>query len=372
MHHPGKLLEALARKLRPHLIPSHRLAYRKLLARGLSERDHSKQIVCFDFADQAIDAVGGRYYFSLVRDVIDAGYFPVFIARRITLSSFGTSPMKSLLLHERLGVIRSLDELREPYFLITDRDFPKPTLAEKVVLVSYEPRLCEGENEIAFPVFVHPQIRVKTELPYTYAVTAKRPARLFFGGNTEEGKYDKNVIRDVYHMLTRREMLAVATSAMSGASIHRPQEVASWLASAEFHPFVLCETQHAMIPQDRWLEALAKADFFLACPGVGMPLCHNLIEALAAGAVPILQYGDYLPQPLEDGVNCLAFRNPAGLQEITAKVLTMSQEQICSLRGNVRAYYDEFLAPGCFAVRLFAGPQLETTLLLNAYRVPRK
>jgi glycosyltransferase involved in cell wall biosynthesis len=222
---------------------------------------------------------------------------------------------------------------------------------------------------VAFPVFAHPQITTRVKLPHDYPVEASRPARIFFGGNTVEGKYNKDVLRDVYRMLSRREMLDVVGAAVPP---HRPADAASWLAAAEFHPFVLCETQHCKIPQERWLEALAKADFFLACPGVGMPLCHNLIEAMAAGAVPILQYGDYLPQPLEDGVNCLAFRNPAGLQEITAKVLTMSQEQIRSLRGNVRGYYDEFLAPGRFAARLFARPQLETTLLLNAYRVPRK
>jgi hypothetical protein len=366
---PGKSLEATVRKLRPWLVPTYRRAFADMVSRGLGERREGERIVCCDFANPAIDAVGGRYYFSIVRDLIDAGYFPVFTARRATLSTFGTSRMKSLLLRERLGVVASLDELREPYFLITDRDLPKPALAEKVVVVSYEQRLCEGENEIAFPVFVHPQITTKVKLPPPYQGAEQRPARIFFGGNTEEGKYDKDVLRKVYHMLTRREMLE-ATAAVTPA--HRPPDAASWLASADFHPFVLCETQHCKIPQERWLEALCKADFFLACPGVGMPLCHNLIEALAAGSIPILQYAAYLPQPLKDAVNCLAFKNPAELQEITAKVLTMGQEQIHTLRGNVQAYYNEFLAPGCFAEKLFSGPRSERALLINAYRVPRK
>jgi glycosyltransferase involved in cell wall biosynthesis len=366
---PGKSLEAVVRKLRPWLVPSYRRAFAGLLARGLAERREGERIVCCDFSNPAIDAVGGRYYFSLVRDLIDAGYFPVFTASRATLSTFGTSRMKSLLLGERLGVVASLDEFREPYFLITDRDLAKPALAEKMVTVSYEPRLCAGENEVAFPVFVHPQITTKVKLPPAYQVGETRAARIFFGGNTEEGKYDKDVLRQVYHMLTRREMLEAAAAVTPA---YRPLDAASWLASAEFHPFVLCETQRCKIPQERWLEALGKADFFLACPGVGMPLCHNLIEALACGSIPILQYAAYLPQPLEDGVNCLAFQNSADLQEITAKVLTMSPEQIQALRGNVRAYYDEFLAPGRFAEKLFSGPQRERTLLINAYRVPRK
>ncbi len=366
--HFGKSLEAAVRKVRPWLKLEYRRAFAGLVARSLNERRPGERIVCCDFSNPAIDAVGGRYYFSLVRDLIDAGYFPVFTARRTTLSTFGTSRMKSLLLRERLGVVTSLDELKEPYFLITDRDLPKPELAEKMVVVSYEPRLCQGGDEMAFPVFVHPQITTKVTLPPVYQVNAPRPARIFFGGNTEEGKYDKDVLRQVYHMLTRREMLEAAAAVTPA---YRPVDAASWLASAEFHPFVLCETQHCKIPQERWLEALGKADFFLACPGVGMPLCHNLIEAMAAGAVPILQYGDYLPQPLEDGVNCLAFSDSTSLREITVKVLAMSQEQIHTLRGNVRAYYDEFLAPGRFARRLVASPSPYTVLLMNSYRVPR-
>jgi hypothetical protein len=113
-----------------------------MLVRGLGERREGEPVVCCDFANPAIDAVGGRYYYSLVRDLIDAGYFPVVTARRATLGTFGTSRLKSLLLTERLGVIRSLDELKEPYFLITDRAAPAPMLATRVVGVSHEKRLC--------------------------------------------------------------------------------------------------------------------------------------------------------------------------------------------------------------------------------------
>lgn len=365
---PGKSIETALRRMRPWLMPKYRRAYAALAARGLAERRAGEPILCCDFENPAIDAVGGRYYFSIVRDIVDAGYFPVFTARRATLSTFGTSRMKSLLLKERLGVIRSLDELKEPFDLLTDRDAPVPPNAKRVVRVSYEHRLCRADDDMAFPVFVHPQLAAKAELPVPVDVEAKRPARIFFGGNTEQGKYDMDVIRETYHMLSRREMLTEAIASMKPEMIHRPQNAAEWLASPEFHPFVLCETQHCRIPQERWLEALSKADFFLACPGVGMPLCHNLIEALAAGCIPILQYADYLPPPLTDRMNCLAFRDAAELRETIGAANTMHPGKVLELRANVRRYYDEFLAPGRFATRLLKGPR---TLILNAYRVPR-
>jgi hypothetical protein len=368
----GKKLEALFRRGRTYLSPAYRRAFDSMVARGMAQRLPVDRLVCCDFYDPRIDAVGGRYYFGLVRDLLDAGYFPVFTAVRETVSSFGTSRMKSLLLKERLGVITSLDELKEPYLLITDRDIPKPALADKMVRVRYEQRLCAGENEIAFPMFVHPQIATKVDLPPVFQPAQKRASRIFFGGNTEEAKYDNDVLRDVYGMLTRRQMLDIVCESVGEAAIHRPQSSDAWLTSQQFHSFVLCETQHCKIPGERWLDALAKADFFLACPGVGMPLCHNLIEAMAAGAIPILQYGGYLQRPLVNGVNCVSFTDSEDLRKVTTGVLAMSEEQVRALRENIRAYYAEFYAPGQFARSLFAEPLVERNLLMNAYRVPRK
>ncbi len=371
MKHFGKRLENFVRRLRPHLNPRYRRAYADLLARGMAGHRAGEPIVCCDFANPAIDAVGGRYYFSIVRDLIDAGYFPVFTARRATLSTFGTSPMKSPLLSERMGVIRSMDELKEPFFLITDRKAAVPPNVRMVVRVSYKWRQCQAADEVAFPVFVHPQLATKVKLPHAYEVAATRTTRLFFGGNTEEGKYNKNILHDRYDMLTRREMLAVACSAFADEHIHRPREAFAWLSSVEERSFVLCETQHCKIPQERWLDALAKADFFLACPGVGMPLCHNLIEAIAAGAIPILQYASYLPQPLEDGVNCLTFIDRESLGHAVQRAVSMQPAEIRQMRANVRAYHDEYLSPGRFTRMLLSGAGSGKTLLMNAYRVPR-
>ena len=363
----GKSLEAMVRKARPYFNPAYRHAFAALVSRGMSERREGEPIVCCDFSNPAIDAVGGRYYFSLVRDLIDAGYFPVFTARRGTLSTFGTSRMKSVLLAERLGVIASADDLKEAFFLITDDPDAAPAHAERIVVVDYEWRVCGEDNEIAFPFFMHPRIG---SVPRPDSGKA-RPARLFFGGNTEPGKYDKGVIRDTYGMLSRRDMLEVAAATIPAKDVYKPAEAAAWLASPEFHPFVFCETQHCKIPQERWLEALAKADFFLACPGVGMPLCHNVIEALAAGCIPILQYASYLTPPLQDRINCLVFRDAQSLGDVLSEVLTMSDHDIIRLRANVRAHYEAHLAPGCFTNRLFAGTPRKRVLLLNDYRVPR-
>jgi hypothetical protein len=360
----GKPIESLARKTRSYVRPSYRKAFSALLGRGMSERREGESIVCCDFRSQLIDDDGGRYYFGLVRDLIAAGFFPVFTARRATLSNFEARAFKALLLGERFGVVRSIDDIAEPFYLISDDPAAASEHAEKIVYVDYEWRVCQGADEIAFSYFVHPRVSL---MPAPKA-DHSRPSRLFFGGNTEPGKYDREVIRDIYGMLSRHQMLNVAIESIATHQIFKPSDAEAWLNSNEAHDFVFCETQHCKIPPQRWLEALAKADFFLACPGVEMPLCHNVIESLAAGAIPILQYGAYLSPPLEDGVNCLAFHDATGLRDVIDRALKMPQEEIQQLRAGVRAYHDEFLAPGSFAKRLLNGPRI---LLLNAYRAPR-
>lgn len=366
----GKSAEAWIRRLRPYLKPAYRKAHRQMMARGLGQRHGNEPLVVCDFTNPAIDAVGGRYYFSLVLDLIDAGYFPVFTDHRATVSTFGTSRIKSLLLDRRLGTVASLEEIGEPFLLITDSGATSPQ-AVRTVRVDYEARIPARPGELAFPVFVHPQIAVKDQLPLAYDPTGERPARIFFGGNTSEGKYDKNVIGKVYGMLTRREMLENVRGEVGESAVFRPHHASDYLEGEDARAFVLCETQVCRIPPERWLEALSKGDFFLACPGVGMPLCHNLVEAMAAGAVPILQYSRYLSPALEDGVNCLTFHDAVSLREVTSRVLAMSRDEVLELRRGTNAYYEENLAPGRFAKRLLVDSPEDPTLLINAYRVPR-
>jgi hypothetical protein len=366
----GRYFEKLGWGLRLHLHPAHRRAFRRMLSYGMKNHRDDDNVVACDFSNIAVDAVGGRYYAGMVRDFIEAGYYPVFVAHRATVSSFVTKGKKSMLLEKRFGVIRSLDELRKPYFLITDGSKPAPPLAAKVIRMVYERRLCRSEEDIEMPFFVHPYVGARIKLPHPYRIDEERKARIFFGGNTTEHRYSKNVIGENYGMLTRREMLAV-TIGTAGDGIHRPKDAIAWLSSNDFHPFVMFETQTGGIPRDRWIDALASADFFLACPGVEMPLCHNLIEAMAAGAVPILQYANYLPVHLENRVNALTFHDAASLRQAVETALGMSRDEVMRMRGNVHEYYQKHLAPGCFARRLFGGAATRRNLLFNAYRVPR-
>jgi len=80
------------------------------------------------------------------------------------------------------------------------------------------------------------------------------------------------------------------------------QDLLRWLQQpAASHALCLIDSRKVWIPVDRWLEVLSAFDCFIATPGYCMPHAHNLMEAVAVGTVPILQYHRHLHPPTGPG-----------------------------------------------------------------------
>ena len=105
-----------------------------------------------------------------------------------------------------------------------------------------------------------------------------------------------------------------------------------------------------------------QADFFLACPGTRMPLCHNLIEALSCGSIPIIQYHKYLTPELIDGENCLTFHDEDTLRQAIQRAMEMPETEILKMRAAALRYYEDNLTEGQFAKRLLDTPSKQVTL----------
>ena len=82
------------------------------------------------------------------------------------------------------------------------------------------------------------------------------------------------------------------------------------------------------IPNEKWLDVLAKSEFFVCAPGVIMPLCHNAIESMAVGTIPITNSPDWFFPSLIHLKNCIRFTISEDLLEKIELVLTMNQSQV--------------------------------------------
>jgi hypothetical protein len=135
------------------------------------------------------------------------------------------------------------------------------------------------------------------------------------------------------------------------------------------HRTKLVMVKGAWFTEREWLEVLASADFFVAAPGVIMPFSHNVVEAMAVGAVPILQYPELFSPPLEDGVNCIRYDGEDDLLARLERLFTLSDSVVAALRDNVVAYYETHLAPETAVATLMAKLPEVKTLYLNAEHV---
>ena len=113
-----------------------------------------------------------------------------------------------------------------------------------------------------------------------------------------------------------------------------------------------------------WLNNLSKADFFLCPPGYVMPMCHNTVEAMAVGTVPIINYPEWFRPSLRHMETCIAFNDESDLIAKINDVLGMDSEAIARMRRNVIDYYERHLDPTVFVKEIEARDRANVTVLM--------
>jgi|GEM_PF-2290281 len=127
--------------------------------------------------------------------------------------------------------------------------------------------------------------------------------------------------------------------------------------------------EHSQYPLsfDNFEEQLSASDFFIAPPGIGMPHCHNIMEAMSAGTVPITNYAEWFSPKLEDGCNCISFHDAEELKYCIEKALEMSEDQVKKMRQNARNYYVKYCSTEAVYNRLkpYFGKRERMMLITN-------
>ncbi len=202
---------------------------------------------------------------------------------------------------------------------------------------------------ILFPYPVHP-VHSNPDKQATVDELRDSPKkiRLFFSGDMKG--YNKSHVNYPEPKLPRLEVINTILESLPNNLLHvKDSQSAATLFSGPYSQnCAIIDTSMTWIDDRYWLDYLAKSDFFLAPPGIIMPMCHNIIEAMSVGAIPVTNYPEWFHPKLEHLKNCIAFSDKADLVEKVKLVLDMDREQIRSLRQNVIRYYQEFLKPARF------------------------
>jgi hypothetical protein len=189
---------------------------------------------------------------------------------------------------------------------------------------------------------------------------------IFFAGDFDKSRYAKPLLPDSFACLTRLHMSRVVREKIpEECRFPRTwQELENCYGS---NRIVYVDKDDFEVPRERWRETLASFNFFLAHPGTDMPLCHNIVEAISVGCIPILQegYAKVLHASLKSGVNCLIFRDEADLCAKLREGLSWPLPQLRAARENVARLYNSAFTPQAVASELLANRKtLQTVYLL--------
>ncbi|WP_343588581.1 ATPase [Flavobacterium sp.] len=192
-------------------------------------------------------------------------------------------------------------------------------------------------NKNALPYIMHPNNYLSKE-----AQIMEKKVGILMSGNFDKKIYDTNIISKNFGMMNRWDVYQEILKHSALLSIYGTDLLEN-LDSGKFKDkFVLMKWQTGAIPIEKWRDYLSSADFIFCAPGMTMPMCHNVLEAMSVGVIPILNYSNWLNPSLEDGVNCLEYSNSSNIAKVIDTALSLPEEKKQILRENTIAYFKKY------------------------------
>ena len=282
-----------------------------------------------------------RHLFNLVYWLLSAGFTVKF--------KYSTSLVKSFTNYSAL-IFRlknvSLSFTRPKHTKLTFTDSPdKATLKNNIYLNNNYFNDTDDES-YHVPLGMHPLVYFKGY--YTEAdklrYNTSRNIRILFSGNVNKEFYGSGQMENTFGKVSRYRIYKILKENFdSDILIDNVDRDKLYNSNYNSHVIFNNSAKYEILIKD-YFPVLSKSDFYLFCPGVTHPLCHNNFEAMAVGCIPILQYPEYFYPGLEHGVNCIVFEDEKDLVSKIRYVLTMTERDIAELRKNVNKYYDLHLA----------------------------
>lgn len=189
----------------------------------------------------------------------------------------------------------------------------------------------------ALPYIMHPSNYLQSEteiLPKNIGI--------LMSGNFEEKIYNTKIIPDNFGLPNRWEIYTEILRHKKLLSISGDELVGDLYTGRFKDKLVLMKWQSGAIPTEKWRYYLSAAEFIFCAPGMTMPMCHNILEAMSVGVIPILNYPHWLNPSLKDNFNCLVYKNISDIKSIIDKALSLSSEEKIEMSKQVLDFYKKY------------------------------
>lgn len=216
------------------------------------------------------------------------------------------------------------------------------------------------------PYTAHPQNLVGSPSVQLRS-SPRRHIRVFFAGVS--GFYeDHALVRRVYGVPSRDESLSYLQDVIPKLRLIRDLKQRKLMFSDSRVDssvgLAICTCKGI---SKNWYSELTSCDFFLCLPGSHMLMCHNSIEAMECGCIPILAYHDWFVPNLENNINCLVYKDLDGMKNAVTLAMKMSESEVAHMRENVLAYYERYVNPTRISqeIKSFLSGQELTSIYMN-------
>lgn len=196
------------------------------------------------------------------------------------------------------------------------------------------------------PMSFHPLMYHQNIWNLEVDLDKKRLNSIFCYGNFDAKAY-LDIKKTEFKVTSRKDLLSFFQNKKQFIAINNKENIISKSEKLN-EKFVFAIKENYAIKMEDVRELLSHFNFYLCCPGVVMPLCHNVIEAMSVGTIPLIEreYAEVMYPNLEHKINAIIFNDLYDLDRIlTTDIFTFNEKEILEMRKNVLKYYDRFLSP---------------------------
>ncbi len=322
----------------------------------------------------------GRYPYVLLNKFSQSGYNVYFYKNVDTFKKYLELGKYGRFIYSipNLKVISKIPaQLSVPETQFAFDTINKPLLEQKWKKLIYvnmcRPTLCQTGEAIWIPYSFHP-IAYKNGIDTTIQKLRNnsRKLKIIFAGNSVASGYSVKKLKDWYNKLTRHEGIkAVLEINDKVKTVENSDQFCKMINEGSYiNECRLLRTDRATrLNVKGYWDIISKSDFFLALSGTDYPMCHNVIESMAVGTIPIMGYGEWFFPPLKHGENAIIYSDAEDLKAKVRDVLNINERAIQKMRNNVIDYYEKYLTSESFVSKVEANQDKVITIMLHPHLV---
>lgn len=213
-----------------------------------------------------------------------------------------------------------------------------------------------------YPIHMHPHklydyqwFNDKNNSRYDKYMNERKIGMIFIGNNNADYLEYENCLSEHYHCFSRPQVINFLCSEFAEYVIRpeRKEELDDILDRENLNKKILILDKFR-VDGDKFIDLFLHSDFHIWMAGVTYPYCHNHIESLYCGTIPVYQDSFYY-YGIKNKKNALRYSTLNELKNIISDVIAgkLTQENIKDMRNNVYKLYNAYYSADAYREKIF-------------------